>query len=229
MVLHYSGGPPFPEMRAAATRRGLARVDGMLMRYLVKMGAEAGLLVLASTIRFEDVHVLTREEIVRFGIDRRELAETRWAFENVGRSVVHKTLIQKNDGDKSYRTLQWRLICFNTNQFELDFQRPRAVSSVLPSVAVPGGSAKPQYLMSASVKSSASDLWAMRMTRASIQALAEQPELDLIEASQTPDGRRVAQTAKFSSEGLATALDSLPATCPPAKTITAGAGDSVAK
>jgi hypothetical protein len=83
--------------------------------------------------------------------------------------------------------------------------------------------------MSASVKSSASDLRAMRMTRASIHALAEQPELDLIEASQTPDGRRVAQTAKFSSEGLATALDSLPATCPPAKTITAGAGDSVAK
>jgi len=102
--------------------------------------------------------------------------------------VVHKTLIQKNDGDKSYRTLQWRLICFNTNQFELDFQRPRAMSSVLPSVAVPGGSTKPQYLMSASVKSSASDLRAMRMTRASIHALAEQPELDLIEASQTPDG-----------------------------------------
>jgi hypothetical protein len=83
VVLRYSGGPPPPEMRAAATRRRLARVDGMLMRYLVKMGAEAGLLVLASTIRFEDVHVLTREEIVRFGIDRRELAETRWALENV--------------------------------------------------------------------------------------------------------------------------------------------------
>ena len=37
-------------------------------------------------------------------------------------------------------------------------------------------------------------------------------------------GRRIAQTAKFSSEGLASALDSLLATCPPAKTITAGAG-----
>ena len=73
------------------------------------------------------------------------------------------------------------------------------------------------------------DLWAMRMTRASIQALAEQPELDLIEASQTPDGRRVAQTAKFSSAGLAAALDSLLASCPPAKTITVGARDNVAK
>jgi len=150
VVFRYNGGTPPPEMRAAATQRGLARVDSMLSRYFVKMGAEQGLLALASTIRFEDVHVLTREEIVRFGIDRRELVETPWTFENVGRSVVHKTVIRKNDGDKSYRTLQWRLICFNTNQFELDFQRPRAMSSVLPSVAVPGGSTKPQYLMSAS-------------------------------------------------------------------------------
>ena len=229
VVFRFNSGTPPPEMRAAATQRGLARVDSMLSRYLVKMGAEQGLLALASTIRFEDVHVLTREEIVRFGIDRRELVETPWTFENVGRSVVHKTVIRKNDGDKSYRTLQWRLICFNTDQFELDFQRPRAASSVLPTVAVSGGGAKPQYLMPASVKLSASDLWAMRMTRASIQALAEQTELDLIEASQTPDGRRVAQTAKFSSAGLATALDSLLASCPLAKTITVGARDNVAK
>ena len=61
------------------------------------MGAEQGLLALASTIRFEDLHVLTREEIFRFGIDRREFVETPWTFENVGRSVVHKTAIQKND------------------------------------------------------------------------------------------------------------------------------------
>ena len=36
------------------------------------MGAEPALLALASTIKFEDAHVLTREEVVRFGIDRRE-------------------------------------------------------------------------------------------------------------------------------------------------------------
>ena len=65
------------------------------------MGAEQGLLALASTIRFENMHVLTREEIVRFGIDRRELVETPWTFENVGRSMVHKTVIRKNDGEKS--------------------------------------------------------------------------------------------------------------------------------
>jgi hypothetical protein len=143
--------------------------------------------------------------------------------------LIHKALIQKNDSDKSYRTLQWRLICFNTDQFELDFQRPSAASSLFPSVAVSSGGAKPQYFMPASSKASGFDLWWARMTRASIQALAEQPQFDLIEASQIADGRRVAHTAKFSSEGLATALDSLVATCPPAKTITIGARDSAAE
>ena len=83
MVLRHSGGPPPRGCALRPPGAGLLRVDGMLMRYLVKICAEAGLLVLASTIRFEDVHVLTRQEIVRFGIDRRELAETRWALENV--------------------------------------------------------------------------------------------------------------------------------------------------
>ena len=54
--------------------------------------AEQGLLRLRASV--EDVHVLTREEIVRFGIDRATST-------HVGRSVVHKTVIRKNDGDKS--------------------------------------------------------------------------------------------------------------------------------
>ncbi len=61
---------------------GLARADRMLREYLAKMGAELGLLALASTIKYEDMHVLTREQIDRFGIDRREVVETPWTFEN---------------------------------------------------------------------------------------------------------------------------------------------------
>jgi hypothetical protein len=40
------------------------------------MGADRGLLDLAKTVEFEALHILTREEIVRFGIDRREFVET---------------------------------------------------------------------------------------------------------------------------------------------------------
>jgi hypothetical protein len=129
VVVHFSGaGVPTPQMRSAATARGLDRADRMLMHYIIKMGAEPGLLVLASGIRFEDMHVLTRDEIARFGIDRRELVETSWSFENIGRATVRKVVAQKSDGDKSYRVSQWRLLCFNADQFELDFQRPATTS-----------------------------------------------------------------------------------------------------
>ena len=84
-----------PQMRVAATERGMERADRMLHGYIAKMGADVGLLDLARTIKFEDMHVLTREEIARFGIDRREVVETPWIFESSSRSMVRKTVTQR--------------------------------------------------------------------------------------------------------------------------------------
>ncbi len=227
------GGVPTQQMRAAATARGLERADRMLTRYIVRMGAEPALLVIASTTRFEDMHVLTREEIVRFGIDRREFVETPWTFENNGRSMVRKTVVQKSDADKSFRLSQWRLFCFNTEQFELAYQRQAVANSFLPTVSISDGGSKPLYLSPASSKAPGFDLWGLRMTSASVQSLTALPQLDFTETSQATDGRRLAHSAKFSSEGLAGAMDSLRATCPPPKSMAPlqaiGSRDSAAK
>ena len=234
VVVHFRGaGTPTREMRAAATERGLNRADRMLYSYIGKMGAEIGLLDLARTVKFEDMRILTREEIARFGIDRRELVETPWTFESSGRGVVRKIVSQKSDGDSAYRLAQWRLFCFDTEQFELDFQRPAVTSSMFPTILISSGGSLSQYFKSAPVRSPGLDLWGLRMTRASLQALASEPEFDLTETSQAQDGRRQARKAKFSSEGLAGALDRLLATCPPAKTAPSvqatGARESAAK
>ena len=219
VIVHFRGAAtPTREMRAAATERGLDRADRMLYNYFEKMGVDIGLLDLARTIKFEDMRILTREEIARFGIDRRELAETPWIFEGNSRGMVRKIVSQKSDGDNAYRLAQWRLFCFDTEQFELDFQRPAVTSSMSPTILISSGGSLSQYLKSAPVRSPGSDLWGLRMTRASLQALANEPEFDLTETSQGQDGRRRARTTKFSSEGLAGALDRLLATCPPAKT-----------
>ena len=53
------------------------------------------------------------------------------------------------------------------------------------------------------------------MTQASIQSLADLPQFDFAETTFASDGRRLAHPAKFSTEGLAAALASLTATCPP--------------
>jgi len=234
VVMRFSGtGQPTREMQAAATQRGLERADRLLMHYIVKMGAEPGLFVLASTIKFEDMHVLTREEIARFGIDRRELVETPWTFENAARSLVLKTAAEKTDDGKSYRVSQWRLLCFNSDQFELDFQRKAVPDPIFASVSIANGGPKPLYFTSASTKQSGFDIWGLRMTRASVQSLADAQQLDFTETSRVPDGRRLAHTQKLSSEGLASGLERLLATCPPAKNATAaqaiGARDTAAK
>ena len=218
VVAHFPGGEPPSQVRAEATARGVERIDRMLISYIIKMGVEPGLMILAGTIKYEDMHVLTREEIYRFGIDRREFAETSWAFENVGRGVVYKTAVQKN-GERSFASSQLRLLCFNAEQFELGFQRQTVANALFPAISISNGGPKPLYLAPAPTKPPGVDLWGVRMSKASVQALAQLPQFDFTETSQGTDGRRLAHSAKFSGEGLPRALDSLLATCPAAKSI----------
>jgi hypothetical protein len=214
VVVRFSGGIPTQQMRAAATERGIERADLMLSRYVLKMGAEGALLDLAKTVKFESMHILTREEIVRFGIDRREFVETPWTFENSIRSMVRKSAIAKSDAGNAYRTLQWRLFCFTPGQFELDFQREIASTPTSATVSISNGGPKPLYFALPPVKPQGFEIWGLRMTRASLQSLTDLAQFDFTETALAPDGHRLAHPEKFSTEGLAGALDSLLATCP---------------
>jgi hypothetical protein len=219
VVVNFRGGAPTQEMRAKAVERGLERADRLISSYIQKMGAEPGLLALARTIKFEDMHILTREEIARFGIDRRELAETPWKFENSARGVIGKVVIQMDSGDKSYRMSVWRLMCFNADQFELDFQRKAEANRIFPTVSMSNGGPKPLFFTSARSKLPGSEIWGLRMDRATVRSLASLAQFEFTETSQTSDGQRPAHAVKFSTDGLAGALDSLAATCPPAEPV----------
>jgi hypothetical protein len=235
VVVHFRGSEPPAEVRAAANQRGRERADRMLSTYLVKMGADIGLFELARSIKFESQHVLTREEIVRFGIDRREIAETPWKFENSVRSMVSKAAVLREEGGKSWHLAQWRIICSSNEQFELSFQRPAlAAGTALPMVTLSGvGGPAAQQFNWPPAKVQGFEIWALRMTRASVQTLASVPHFEFMESVQNADGKRVARAAKFSTEGLAGALSTLAATCPPPKNMvlrqTVDAQDSAAK
>jgi hypothetical protein len=234
VVVHFSGGVVPAEVRAAATARGRDRADRMLSAYIVKMGADIGLFDLARSIKFESQHVLTRDEIVRFGIDRREIAETPWKFENSLRSMVSKAAMVREEGGKSWRLAQWRIICSSNEQFELDFQRPAlAAGATLPTVALSGAGPSLQQFNWPPAKVQGFEIWALRMTRASVQNLAAVPQFEFMESAQAADGKRVARAGKFSTEGLAGALITLTSTCPPPKNMvlrqTVDAQDSAPK
>jgi hypothetical protein len=220
VVLRYSGGQPTSEMVSAATQRALLHGDRLLSEYVARMGIEGGLLNVARRIKFEDVHVLTRDEIFRFGIDRREFVETPWMYENFGRSLIRKSAIGRTDDGKSWRILQWRLYCLNSELFQLEFHRQTlstSMASVLPVISISSGAAKPLTFAFPPAKLAGAEAWRLRLPKASMQAMAALPELDLTETGNALDGRRSSHAEKLSGEGLAPSLDSLVAVCPAPK------------
>ena len=214
ILLNFRGpGVPPPEFVAAANVRARERADYMLMVYVAKMGVNIGLLSVVRAVRFEDMRVLTREEIVRFGIDAREFVETPWTFEPGTRSMVHKIAIERRQGEPSFRTIHWRFICFNSNNFELDFLRPQTPRFAQSSISVSGGG-PPTFLFLGQLKTAESEFWGARMTRASVQLLSDSAQIDFTETMLAADGRKAPVTQKLSNEGLPDALGKLTATCP---------------
>jgi hypothetical protein len=231
VVMHFRNGAPTEQVRAAAAERGRERADRMLASYIVNMGADIGLFDLANSIKFENVHVLTREEILRFGIDRRELVETNWKFESGTRSMARKAAVTKGEGTRSWRLSQWRIICAGSEQFELDFQRV-AETAASRTVALSFAGATQQFPYPAA-KSQGYEIWAMRLTRLQAQSLAEAPLFEFTETLHAADGRRMSRTAKYSTDGLTAALTSLGETCPTPRNVVlrqgVGSHESAAK
>jgi hypothetical protein len=234
VVVHFRGnGAPTAEMRAAATQRGIERADRMLASYIVKMGGDIGLLELARTIKFESMHVLTRDEIVRFGIDQREFVETAWTFESSFRNMARKAVIERSESEKSWRTTQWRIICFDADRFELDYQRPALTGSTFPTLAVSNAASAARYFKSPPTKLQGFEIWGLRLNKEEILSLMSEGQFSFTETSQANGVRRLARTASLSNEGLGRALNSLIETCPPPKGIalrqTVGASEAAAK
>jgi hypothetical protein len=225
VILQFIGGKPTQETLTAATERGRERIGRLLASYFKRMGAEPALLALASTIKFEDAHVLTREEVARFGIDRREQPETAWRVEGGGRAMIQKIAVQKNEGNPSYRILQWRVVCFNTDQFELYFQRPAEFTSLLPAVLISNGASTSLNFRSRPFISQGFELWNLYLPRVTLQTFADAAKIEVVETSQDPLGRRFTRSTQLSSDGLANAIDRLLLTCPPPKNVALGAHD----
>ncbi|GLR83300.1 hypothetical protein [Bradyrhizobium iriomotense] len=227
VVTFFRVGTPTAEMRAAANKRGLDRADQLLTNYITRMGGDLGLLRLADTVRYEDMHVLTRDEIARFGIDRRAHVETPWLFEFSTRSMVQKIVAERNETDKSFRLIAWRLTCFDLDRFALEFRRPAASAASPASVRVALGSTNSLALISNPVTTQGFEFWGTQFRKATLLSLSDAPNFDFTEAAQGPDGVGPSRTSRLSNEGLASALDRLLATCAPAKVNTAGARSDI--
>src|SRR4029079_5764250 len=74
-------GPFSAQQIAEFKQRSMARADRERAAFVVSMGISRDLDDLIKTVKFESLHVLTRAELYRFGIDTRPLPETAWTLE----------------------------------------------------------------------------------------------------------------------------------------------------
>ena len=137
VTINYSGGRAPPKaVREQAASRAIERLDRELVQYVVTMGVDRGLLDLIKTVKFEQMHALKRDELVRFGIDKREFVETSWRFADRGRVSYIDKVVQERDGKepKGFRTLRWRLGCVDAPGMRLDYFRSNGRESLASAV-----------------------------------------------------------------------------------------------
>jgi hypothetical protein len=102
---------PLP-ISAEATRRDMDGTQRLIAAYLKEMGITRDLLTAALAIPAKDLHILTREELIAFGIDRRDAVESAWSLLDKPAGASAVKFIETRDGPGgAYRTAMLSLTC----------------------------------------------------------------------------------------------------------------------
>lgn len=120
LVLAFHGHPA-PEAVAEYRRRRIANADRDRAGFIAAMGISRELDSLIRTVKFENLHMLTRSELYRFGIDTRPFAEAMWRLETGARPSLSKLAVMKKENASSFRTMEWRMFCETRNRVPLMF------------------------------------------------------------------------------------------------------------
>src|SRR6201999_1352668 len=185
LIIH---GHATPGQVAEIRERDIAKANRERSAFIAAMGIDHELDDLIKTVKFETVHLLTRPELYRFGIDKRTLSETPWMLETADRPYVRKfALARKADGSE-FRTLEWRLFCENKERARLMFVRefdPGAAGTV--SVALMAGSEKPLAFGKFPARTGKYEVWSDTMAPDTIKAVLDAPKLQIGAGSPASD------------------------------------------
>ncbi len=108
-----------PEDAAASKAETRQRIK----RYLVEMGVQPALLDAAEKIPNESIRFLTRDEIVRFGIDTRTFVESDWFYEGASGPSILKLISSIDREGASYRTTTISLTCSGRYNLSVFYMR----------------------------------------------------------------------------------------------------------
>jgi len=214
LTLH-ARGPFSAQQIAEFKQRSMAKADRERAAFVVSMGIARELDDLIKTVKYESLHILTRAELYRFGIDTRPLPETAWTFETASRPYIRKIAAAKQGDGASFRTMEWRLFCENKDRARLMFVRESGQE---------GGSLKTMMLMAGTEKSVAFgkfpaqvgkyEVWSDVVAPEAMQAMLASPRLQMGEGTADVGGKTKLTTFDIDTLGLGASWKRLQSSCP---------------
>ena len=205
---HASAGQ-IAEIRA----RDMAKADRERASFIAAMGIDRQLDDLIKTVKFENMHVLTRQELYRFGVDKRDVSETPWTLETSGRPHVQKIAFSRKADGSAFRALQWQLFCAVKQPPRLVFTREfDAGATGTISVALMAGPEK-SLAFKFPARTGKYDVWSAAIAPDMLKALLEAPRLQMEEGSSSPDGKTNMPIIDIDNSGLQEAWTQLLPLC----------------
>jgi hypothetical protein len=214
LIVH--GHPP-PQMVADFRERGMARADRERAAFVAAMGIKSELTDLIRTVKFESLHVLTRTELYRFGIDTRSFSETPWMLETAARPYLRKIALAKQDDAASFRMMEWQLFCENKDRPRLMFVREFNEGAAGKStVIMMAGSEKSVAFGKLPARVGKYEVWSDPIAPGAMKAMLSAPTLQMGEATSSADGKTRLSTFDIDTSGLEPAWAQLLTSCPAA-------------
>jgi hypothetical protein len=208
-------GPVSAQQISDFKQHSMERADRERAAFVVSMGISRELDDLIKTVKFESLHVLTRAELYRFGVDRRPMLETAWTLETAARPYVRKVAAARQGDSASFRTMEWRLFCENKDRARLTFVRESDQGA---------GNLRTMMLMAGSDKSIAFgkyparvgkfEVWSDVVAPDAMQAMLTASRLQMGEGTQNAEGKTTLATFDIDTLGLGASWTQLLASCP---------------
>ena len=205
-------GHPTPRQRAEVMANRRSQSNQEASSFVKAMGISHELVELIRTVSFESGHVLTRQELYRFGIDKREFAQTSWTMEAKGRPFVGKFAWVKRD-DGTFRAMDWRLFCEGKDRARLMFIREFDEDAGNSMIAMVAGTEKPLTFGTLPARRGIYEIWSAVIKRDAVKDLFAQSLLQVGESTLKPDGKTTDRLFDIETLGLEGAWAQLSAAC----------------
>ncbi|MGX1323119.1 hypothetical protein AB7M17_006572 [Bradyrhizobium sp. USDA 377] len=213
LILRFRGDPP-PQVVAEARQRRMASADRDRTAFIASMGISRELDALIRTVKFESLHVLTRAELYRFGIDTRPLAETAWKLEKDARPYVRKIAVMKKENDSSFRTMEWRLSCESRTRVPLWFAAEIDEASAGKStILMTADAATDKAAGGPPLRSGKYEVWRGSIDADMVQAILASRSLHVRETTTMPEDKTDETKFDIDLTGLAPAWTQLKSSC----------------